>query len=230
MWLVLLLLTGIAVLAMIQRRHVARVRADRGRLFEECERLLEEPELVPRGLDFALLQGRWRGREVRIEPVVDTLSMRTLPVLWLVVTVRGHHDVPGRLSVLARACGTEFYARHGETGKPVTMTPGWPPALAVRASHSDVATERPELLGAVRDLMANGTVKHVAVAPDHVRVVWKCATGESGAYRVTRRVDLTGARADAESLRRVLDAVGAIIELSGHSRAVHRPVTGRAVI
>lgn len=224
-WVLSLLVLGVVVLALVHRRHAARVRADRGELFENCSGLLKDPVLVRRGLDFPLLEGRRRGHDVRFEPVLDTLSMRTLPVLWLVVTVGGPHPVTGRLSVLARACGTEFYARHDQLPEPVHMGADWPGELSVRADGRDLVTESPQLLDRVRAAMADGTVKQVVVGPASARVVYKCATADSGAYRVTRRVDLTDARVDVRALKDVLTALDEIVELFQPPAAV----PGRAV-
>lgn len=214
-WLLCLLVVGVVVLTFVQRHHTARVREDRGRLFEDCSGLVEGPVLVSRGLDFPLLTGRRAGHDVRLEPVVDTLSMRTLPVLWLVVTVRGPHASIGRLSVLARACGTEFYARHDEAGAAVAMGPHWPDELAVRADNADVAARQPHLLDRIRAFMADARVKQVVVGPTSARVVWRCATAESATYRVTRRVDLTQARVDASALAAVLDTMDEMLALPG---------------
>jgi len=212
-WVLSLLFLGVVVLALVHRRHAARVRADRGRLFEYCSGLLEDPVLVRRGLDFPLLEGRRSGHDVRIEPVLDTLSMRTLPALWLVVTIGGPHPVPGRLSVLARACGTEFYARHDQLPEPVQLGEDWPGELSVRSDGSDVVTECPQPLDRVRVAMTDGTLKQVVVGPASTRAVWKCATADSGSYRVTRRVDLTHARVDVRALKEVLTALDEVVEL-----------------
>ena len=205
--LALLLVTGAVVLALVQRHHVARVRADRGRLFEDCSGLLDDAEVIPRGLNFSLLTGRRRGQPVRVEPIIDTLSMRTLPVLWLVVTVAGPRVDTGRLSVLARACGTEFYARHDEASDTVLMGQAWPEDLAVRADSPETASQQAGLLEDIRQLMTDQRVKQVVVGPESARVVWRCATADSATYRATRRVDITGARADAPALATVLDAI-----------------------
>jgi hypothetical protein len=140
--------------------------------------------------------------------------MRTLPVLWLMVSVRGPHDVSGRLSVLARACGTEFYARHSDVGEPVRTGPDWPAGLSVWWSSSDAAAPCPELLERIRGAMSDGSVKQVVLSPTSARAVWKCATGESGTYRVTRRVDLTQVRADPAALASLLDTLDELLEVA----------------
>lgn len=214
--LLLLLVAGAVLLAVVQRHHVARVRADRGRLFADCSGLLDDARLIPRGLDFPLLQGRRGGHPVRLEPVVDTLSMRTLPVLWLVVTIAAPRVATGRLSVLARACGTEFWARHDEVGHTVAMGPEWPGELAVRVDAPDALRRHAGLLDDIRRLMTDERVKQVVMGPQSARVVWRCATADSATYRATRRVDVAGARVDAPALSALLDAVE---ELIGRRRA-----------
>jgi hypothetical protein len=217
-----LLLIGAVVLAAVQRHHVARVRSDRGRLFEECSGLLDDPRVLLRGLDFPLLGGRRAGSQVRLEPVVDTLTLRTVPVLWLVVTVAGPRVATDRVSVLTRACGTEFYARH-DTAEIVAMGPAWPGELAVRADSADVVRRHPAMLAHIHGLMSDDRVKQVVVGPTSARVVWRCATADPGAYRVTRRVDLTRARVDAAALAALLDAIEELLGMRHVS--AEQPVT-----
>ena len=216
----LLLVAAAAVLVVVQLHHVARVRSDRGRLFEDCSHLLDDARLTSRGLNFPLLEGRRGGHLVRLEPVVDTLSMRTLPVLWLVVTIGGPRVATGRLSVLARPCGTEFYARRDEAGDTVPLSPAWPGELAVNADTPDAAREQSGLLDYVRRLMADERVKQVVVGPQSARVVWRCATADSATYRATRRVDINGARVDAPALTAVLDAMEEVLRRR-HADAAH---------
>lgn len=207
-----LLVCAVLVLTTIHRRHVARVRVQRSRLFAGCQELLADPVLHPRGLDFPVLQGRWHGYPVRLEPVVDTLSMRTLPVLWLAVTIRGTHPVAGPLSVLARECGAEFYSRHEWAGPRVRTDAAWPRDLSVRCA--DPSGPPRHLLEVVRRTMSDGSVKQVALDGTSTRLVWKCATADSSAYRVTRRVDLEHARVDPGDLERVLASAAELSELA----------------
>jgi hypothetical protein len=192
---------------------VARVRSQRSRLFAECEELLDDAVVQPRGLDFPVLHGRWHGDWLRLEPVVDTLSMRTLPVLWLVVTVRGTHPGAGPLSVLARECGSEFYSRHEWAGPRVRMGPAWPRELSVRCDVPPAPPQQ-QMLEAVRQIMSDGSVKQVALDGTSTRLVWKCATADSSAYRVTRRVDLEHARVDPCELERVLSSAEELSRLA----------------
>lgn len=198
---------GAVILAVLHRRHVAAVREDRGRLFDGCMEVLGDARVVRRGLDFPVLEGRRHGSPVRVEPVVDTLSMRTVPVLWLVASLRLPRPAAVRLSVLARTCGTEFYSRHGEVGVPVDPGPGWPGSLSVRCDRPERLSAYAGLLDGIAALMADGRVKQVVLAGATARVVWRGGSAVASTYRVTRRVDLSGARADARELGAVLDTV-----------------------
>lgn len=206
-WLVLLAGCGAVMLALLHHRHVERVRDDRGSLFDDCDGVLTGARLTRRGLNFPVLVGRRGPAPVRVEPVVDTLSMRTVPVLWLVATVGLPQPAAVHLSVLARMCGTEFYSRHHEAGTSVAPGPGWPENLDVRCDRPEQLSAYAGLLERIAELMADGQVKQVALSGAIARVVWRCGAAAPSTYRVTRRVDLTGVRAHPEALGEVLDTV-----------------------
>lgn len=224
-WLALLAGCGAVTLAVLHHRHVTRVRDDRGSLFDDCEGILTCVRLTRRGLNFPVLVGRRGSAPVRVEPVVDTLSMRTVPVLWLAATVGLPRPAAIHLSVLARTCGTEFYSRHHEAGTPVSPGPGWPESLAVRCDRPEQLSTYAELLERIAEFMADGRVKQVALSGATARVVWRCGAAVPSTYRVTRRVDMTGVRADPEAFGEVLDTVVELAVTAGR-RTVTEEVAG----
>lgn len=225
-WLTLLAGCGAATLAVLHHRHVRRVRDDRGSLFDDCEGILTCARLTRRGLNFPVLVGRRGSGPVRVEPVVDTLSMRTVPVLWLVATLGLPRPVAIHLSVLARTCGTEFYSRHHEAGAPVAPGPDWPESLAVRCDRPEELSAYGGLLDRLAEFMADGQVKQVALSGATARVVWRCGAAVPSTYRVTRRVDLIGVRADPEAFGEVLDTVLELAAAAAGRRTVGEEVAG----
>jgi hypothetical protein len=221
--LVLLAGCGAVTLAVLHHRHLARVRDDRGSLFDDCAGILTCARVTRRGLNFPVLVGRRGTAPVRVEPVVDTLSMRTVPVLWLVVTVGLPRPAAVHLSVLARTCGTEFYSRHHEAGARVQPDPGWPESLSVRCDRPEQLSTYAGLLDRLAEFMADGQVKQVALSGATARVVWRCGAAVPSTYRVTRRVDLTGVRADPQAVGEVLDMVLELATTAGR-RAVAEEV------
>lgn len=64
-----------------------RLAAVRCRFFDDCLPAFENPKLTQQGIEFPRLVGRHRGLEVQLTPVIDTLSVRKLPSLWVLVTI-----------------------------------------------------------------------------------------------------------------------------------------------
>lgn len=199
------------VLARLQRRHVAAVRRDRAGLFEAAAGVLAEARVQSRGLDFPVLHGSFEGRAVRVEPVVDAISLRTIPVLRLVVTVRDDLAGQRRLSVMADETGHEFYAQH--RGLTRLRDPAWPARVSVACDATDVA---PRLVDAAVDVAAHDlSVKQVLVTDRGVRCVVRAAQSDPATYRVTRRVDLSGVRVSAALLRSAVATTATLCDRAG---------------
>lgn len=204
-WAVLLVaVLGTVLLVRAQRRHVAAVHRDRAALFEEAladaDPILDDARTEPRGLDFPVLTGSYQGRPVRIEPIVDTLSLRIVPVLRLVVTLRDPLPGQQRLSVLGDETGQEFYAGHRDLLR--LRDERWPARISVAAASTDV---RPAQVDAVVALMdEQPELKQVLLTDRGVRCVVRAAQSDVTTYRVTRRADLSGVRVPADLLRETL--------------------------
>src|SRR6516162_6342562 len=76
-----LAVTAAALIALtwLYRRDRERFRRLRGGFFSTCLDLFEHYRVVQNDVDFPVLTGRYRGHEVRLEPIVDHLTMRKLP-------------------------------------------------------------------------------------------------------------------------------------------------------
>lgn len=210
---------GAVVLTYQHRRHVARVQHDRAALFEHATGVLEQCRVVPRGLEFPLLYGRFEGRDVRVEPVVDALGLRTVPVLRLIVTMR--ERIPGQpsLSVLSNETGNEFYSGHRDLLR--WRDPAWPKWVSVACDPEGVDRELVE--AAVGLVTEDAEVKQVLVTERGVRCVVRGAQANSTAYRVTRRADLSEVRVTAEDLHKAVTMIdGLRAQAAGLNP--HRPV------
>src|SRR5215472_1419397 len=84
-----LAVTAAALIALtwLYRRDRERFRRLRGGFFSGCLDLFEQYRVVQDDVDFPVLTGRYRGHEVRLEPIVDHMTMRKLPSLWLQVSL-----------------------------------------------------------------------------------------------------------------------------------------------
>ena len=190
-------------MAWLQVRHVQRVGRERREAVAPVSEVLTDVEVEQDGIGYPTIRGRYAGRDVKLELIVDTLTMRQLPRLWLAATVRCELPVANPVDILLRPLSTDVVSpgprfRH-EHPRPAT----WP-------EHMRIATPQPGPLPALEDLAVLGDLlrddrtKDVLVAPHGVRVVTELARGDVGRYRVVRRADFALVL-EPSRLRRLLD-------------------------
>jgi hypothetical protein len=182
------LLVGIAavlVLAAIQTRHRRSVGRERRAVLGRVEGLFSEVTVTQDGIGYPSLRGRWHGHWVKLDLVVDTLAMRQLPTLWLLVSVLRPLPVRTPIDITLRprssdivSAGTGFAYEHDAPA-------GWPPDL--RVTTPEPALPPLEALDGLIELLEQPTTKGVLIAPGGVRVVHALASGAVGQYRVSRR-------------------------------------------
>ena len=205
---VIIVFTGI-LLVRLQTRHVRRVAAERRSVLADLQYVLDGSELVQRGIDYPVLTGDYRGARVTIGLIVDTLTMRELPTLWLSVTRWRPLPLTGPVDMLLRPSSTDIVSP-GErfpVQHPVPQT--WP-------SHIRVATPlggRPHLhqLSASLPLLHDRRTKDVLLSPTGARLITRLARAELGHYRLVRRPKFKP-QLSAEELTASLDAVCAMTE------------------
>lgn len=169
----------------VRRRN--RLRAERAGLFRDVRGLFTDVTVTQDDVDFPVLRGTRHGYRWLLRPVVDSLTYRTLPTLWMCVTCQTELDVRAPVSVLLRPVGNEFYSANGGYRYELPLPDGCP-AYARAASADARGTDVP--LGPVVALLAEDETKEVAVARGGVRVVRRVGTADPSKYRVGRRIDL----------------------------------------
>jgi hypothetical protein len=204
---------GVAVCALVaialcwvEVRHVRRVREARGRLFAEVVHLLTEPHLHQDGIDYPVLDGTYRGRAVRLRPIVDTLGLRKLPVLWLAVEYRGSLDVEVPLDILRRPTGTEFFSPNGGFAHEHPRPRGFPSDVRIasaRAMHSPLLSS----LEPYGSFLSDARAKELYLTDHGMRLVWLLIEGTQSHYRTTRRADFGAVRLEPAALQLLLDTL-----------------------
>ncbi|MGH3345267.1 MAG: hypothetical protein ACRDPK_20850 [Carbonactinosporaceae bacterium] len=169
--------------------HIRRVRRERGRLFDRVMHLLDDARLHPDGLGFPTLTGSFHGHPVRLAPLVDTLAMRKLPVLWLLVTMRRPLRVEAPLDVLLRPAGTEFFSPNSGWLHELSPPDGFPRDVRI-ATPDPVRTPPPAELRPYLGFLSDPSTKELYIARHGLRAVVALAEGSQAHYRVTRRADL----------------------------------------
>lgn len=194
--------------ALAYRRKRSRVRGERGALFRDVRAMFDGVEETQDDIDFPVLTGERAGRHWRLEPVVDSLTYRKLPSLWLCVTCYADLGTEAPVSVLLRPTGNEFFSPNRGYAHELPLPDG---CQAHARAATPVASAPAPPLGPVAALLGEEATKEVLLSARGVRVVRQVGEARQGAYRVGRRIDLGAPVVDADDLARVCDAIAATV-------------------
>ena len=200
---------GLIALTWLYRRDRERYRRLRGGFFAASLDLFEQYRVVQDDVDFPVLTGRYRGHEVRLEPIVDHLTMRKLPSLWLQVSLIAPVPYQGIFDLLIRPRGTEFYSPSIDLAHEMRLPPGWPSDAALR---SDDPARMPPLavMAQHRYLFEDQRLKEMLVTPKGVRLVYQVQQAERARYAVLRQIEFLDNTLPPGLARRLLEATIAI--------------------
>ena len=104
----LLALAALLALPALFVRDSMRDKHRRAAYFQDALALFDSYRVTQEGKAWPVLTGRYRGIEVRLEPVQDDMAWRKVPSLWLKVTLLSPNQSRGTLGFLARPRGGEF--------------------------------------------------------------------------------------------------------------------------
>lgn len=183
---VALAVLAMAVLTWIYRRDRSRVDRERRVLFDDARGLLSDAEIERAPREYPKLRGRYRGHEVTIDAVVDTIAVRKLPSVWLRVTVKAEIPFAGVCDVMARAHNVEFYSPFGDLDHGIALPAGWPDHLSVKTDDPDTMPPA-TLLGPHIGVFGDERMKELLVTPKGVRLVRQVAQGSRAEYMVLRQ-------------------------------------------
>jgi hypothetical protein len=204
-------LAALALMAGAQAGHRRRIGRQRRATLAEAERLLDDVVVEQDGIGYPSLSGRYRGDRIRIELVVDTLTLRQLPRLWLMLTVLRPLAVRAPVDILLRPQSSDIVSPGVRFAYEHPIPADWPPHMRIA---TEVSGPLPDLDGvdAIRVLLREPSTKDLLVAPGGVRIVHELERGAVGAYRVQRRPQFDARLEPArlvgllESLREIADA------------------------
>jgi hypothetical protein len=155
---------------------------------------------------FARLSGLYRGQTFDVQVVPDTLSVRKLPVLWLLVTLPEQLPLRGTFDVMLRATGLETFSGFARLGDQIEVPSGFPAECSIR-------TDAPEGLpdsAVIKRYMAGldkARLKEVVVAPTGVRVVWLAEEADRGGYLLFRNAEMGSVALPPTVLQPLMDGL-----------------------
>jgi hypothetical protein len=211
------LLAALVILPLVLVHDSARDRRRRGDWFTPVLPLLDAYRVTQEGNGWPVLTGRYRGQDVRLEPVLDDMTWRKLPSLWLKATVLSPNPARGTLGFLVRARGGEFYSPTAEMKHRLPLPSGWPTDAML--CTDDKRTAPLELdMSAFQDLR----MKELVITPKGVRLVYQAAQGNRAEYLVLRQARFAESHADPALVRALLDRaleIAATLDAGSMTRA-----------
>ncbi len=203
--LLVILVMGICLYQLYQRDHTKTIQA-KLHLFDDCMDLLQEAKLSPQGLDFPKLRGQHGGYDVLLELLPDTLAVRKVPPLWLLVTIKAKTLTKGSLDVIVRPQNNEFYSPAWQWAGHLQAPDNWPAHSMIKYQDEPAAVE--VLNKFVPLLFADERTKELLVMPSMLRITYMAKQAERGEYMLMRNSIFDAMPIEKELVRRLIaDAV-----------------------
>lgn len=205
-WIVVLVaaIAGITLLMIMHRRNRATVQRRRSALFEPAYDLFESYRVIQDDIRYPVLDGRYRGRTFHLDAIVDTLTFRRLPVLWLRVSLLDALPGTATLDILVRSQNTEFYSPGNDLPHVLPPRSGWPADAVVR---TDDPQRIPDLavIGRHMPMFDRPQTKELLVTAKGVRIVHMLDQARRAEYLVLRQAEFDQGTVDKETLRDLMD-------------------------
>ena len=155
---------------------------------------------------FARVSGPYRGQMFDIQVVPDSLSIRKLPCLWLLVTLPAALPVAGTYDVMLRASGHETFSLFSTLQHHLTTPATFPQNCTVRTDTPDAAPDA-DILAEFLAVLDATRLKELIVAPTGLRVVWLVEEADRGKYLLFRDAEMGTKALNPATLQPLMDAL-----------------------
>lgn len=193
----------------------------RAMLLVDADTLLEDTVVTPLASGYRKVTGRYRDLPVQLEPIVDTLSVRKLPTLWLMVTIPAPVAVRATFDMMMRSNGLEVFSRFNELPDAVAAPDGFPEWAAIR-SDDPAGLPDANIIKRYLGPFESGDGKELLISRKGVRIVLLAAEAGRSHYLIFRDARFGPQRVAAKRLRAILDDLIALrADLNGAQRGAH---------
>lgn len=212
-WLIVLIasLALVALLTVMQRRNRRAVQERRANLFAACYGILDTYRITQAGVDYPEMQATYRGHAFRVDAIVDTLSFRKLPVLWLRVSLLAPLPGTAKLDILVRSQNVEFYSPSADLPHRLEARRGWPADAMVRTDNEGRLPDFAVLDRHIGMFQAP-EVKELLITPKGIRIVRLLDQAKRAEYLVMRQAEFESAAVTADLLRDLMDRTIALYQ------------------
>jgi hypothetical protein len=217
----LLAVGSIAAVTYVGMRDHRATKAGRRSVLDDCGDALDRAQLTHAADHFPRLTGHHHGREVRVDLLCDTMTIRRLPQLWMSTTLLDRNDGLPSLAILVRPAGTEFYSLTSRFEHRLETPAGFPDEVLIRG---DARADRllADLAPTLAEALADPCIKEIAITPRGLRIIRQACEGKRGDHLLLRQSVFENAVVPRRDLGTVLDhlqALRAVTSAYGRARA-----------
>jgi hypothetical protein len=169
------------------RRTRSALKAERAAMFDGCIPLFDQHGIRQEGIDYPVLRGRYNGYDFKLQPIVDHVGFRTLPSLWLLVTLVGKTPYRGIFDFLVRPKNTEFYSPASQLEEDIVIPEHWPQHAQLRSDSFELMPPE-ELIDPHMSFFDDTKAKEMLVTPNGVRMVYQARQADHRYYMLLRQV------------------------------------------
>jgi hypothetical protein len=155
------------------------------------------------------LEGLYQGFPVQVQALTDTLALRRLPALWLLVTLQTPLPLRAKFDMMMRPAGQTTFSNFDLLPETIGTPAGFPEEAIVRSDNASEAAV-PQLFIPHLSLFQSRRAKELLVTPNGVRIVWLLAEADRARYGVFRQADFGDVALDPGLLRDLLDRLVAL--------------------
>lgn len=141
-----------------------------------------------------------------VQVVPDSLSIRKLPCLWLLVTLPEALSQQGSYNVMLRATGLETFSRFAALPDLMAVPAGFPNDCSIR---TDIPTAMPDPAAIAGYLMGLDVarLKELVLAPTGLRLVWLVEEADRGKYLLFRDAEMGAVSLAPAMLQPLMDGL-----------------------
>lgn len=196
--------------ALSLRREFRRRRQAPEAFFGRAQAVIDDARLEPTGmLGYPELLGAYRGQAVRIRPVIDTLAVRKLPSLWLLVTIPEPLPIEATFDLMMRPAGPTTFSNFEKLPFIIGTPPGFPVDAVIRTDDPSRLLPT-EVVAPHLRLFDHAAAKELLVSPKGLRIVWLMSEGERARYGIFRQAEFGDVLLLPDLLQEILEELIAL--------------------
>lgn len=177
--------TGFLYLLYRQVRETRSRRLRRAAFLDEVQGLFSGGLKRTNPDGFPRLSGTYQGLTFDIQAVPDTLNMRKLPTLWLLVSLPEPMPVRATFDLMMRPRGVELFSSHAALPVQMQVDAAFPHDCSIRTDAPLALPPRSLLLRHTR-IFDDGRAKELVISPKGLRIVWLAEEADRGRYLLFR--------------------------------------------